>query len=153
MLRYLAIGLALASSLCSAQTNVLRAGKTETVKAKIGSTISVQVPFELREGYHVNSNTPSDKYLIPLQLTWQPGLLASTGVTFPKPTMEKYAFSEIPLSVFSGTFVLTTSFKVAPTAAPGPTAINGKLRYQACNNRECLAPRILDFAVQVDLVR
>jgi thiol:disulfide interchange protein DsbD len=153
MLRYLALGLALAASLCPAQINVLRVGKTETVKAKIGSTVAVRVPFELREGYHVNSHTPSDKYLIPLQLTWEPGLLAATAVTFPKPTMEKYAFSEIPLSVFSGTFVLTTNFKVAPTAPPGPTAVNGKLRYQACNNRECLAPRVLDVAIQVDLVR
>ena len=125
----------------------------ETVKAKIGSTLEVKVPFQLREGYHLNSNTPSDKYLIPLKLTWENGLLVAKDMTFPKPTMEKYAFSEIPLSVFSGTFAITTTFKVAPTAAPGPTAINGKLRYQACNNRECLAPRTMDVAIQVDLIR
>ncbi len=123
------------------------------VKAKIGSTLQVKVPFELREGYHVNSNTPSDKYLIPLKLTWDAGVMAAKDVTFPKPSLEKYAFSEVPLSVFSGTFEITTTFKVAPTAAPGPTAINGKLRYQACNNRECLAPRTMDVAIQVDLIR
>jgi hypothetical protein len=149
----LGLVLGLASSACSAQTNVLRAGKTETVKAKIGSTVEVKVPLELREGYHVNSNTPSDKYLIPLKLTWEDGVMLATGSTFPVPTMEKYSFSEVPLSVFSGTFEIKTSFKVAPTAAPGPAAINGKLRYQACNNRECLAPRTMDVAVQVDLVR
>jgi hypothetical protein len=67
--------------------------------------------------------------------------------------MEKYSFSPTPLSVFSGTFVITSKFKVAPTAAPGPMAVNGKLRYQACNDRECLAPQTLDVALQVNVTR
>jgi hypothetical protein len=143
----------LASSSCFAQTNVLKMGRAETAKAKIGSTVEVKIPFELAPGYHVNSNTPSDPYLIPLKLTWQQGSVAATDVAFPKPTLEKYSFSPTPLSVFSGTFFVTTKFKIAPTAAPGPTAAKGQLRYQACNDRECLAPKTIDVSAQLDLVR
>ena len=153
MLRYAVLSLLLASSLTFAQTNVLTVGRTQTVKAKIGSAVEIKLPLVLRTGFHVNSNTPSDPYLIPLRLTWDAGPVGSTAITFPTPTMEKYAFSPIPLSVFSGTFEITTKFKVAPTAQPGPTAINGKLRYQACNDRECLMPRTMNVALQVDLVR
>ncbi len=39
------------------------------VKAKPGSTVEAKVSLQLRQGYHVNSNTPSDDYLIPLKLT------------------------------------------------------------------------------------
>jgi len=41
-------------------------------------------------------------YLIPLRLQWEPGALAAVEVVFPKPEMQKYEFSEKPLSVFSG---------------------------------------------------
>ena len=153
MLRYAVLSLLLASSLTFAQTNVLTVGRTQTVKAKIGSAVEIKLPLVLRAGFHVNSNTPSDKYLIPLRLTWDAGPVASTAIVFPKPTMETYAFYPIPLSVFSGTFEITTKFQVAPTAQPGPAAINGKLRYQACNDRECLQPKTMNVALQVDLVR
>jgi hypothetical protein len=123
----------------------------QTLKAKAGATVDAKVSLQLREGYHVNSNTPSDSYLIPLKLTWTPGTLEAAGVTYPKPLMEKYSFSPTPLSVFSGTFDLTTKFKVPATAAIGPTSVSGKLRYQACNNTMCLPPKNLDVVLQVDI--
>jgi thioredoxin:protein disulfide reductase len=150
--------LLLVSSLCfaplaSAQSKALVQGKTETVKAKIGSTVEVRLPLELRDGFHVNSNAPLDKTLIPLKVTWTDGLMGSTKVVFPKPTLETFKFSKEPLSVFTGTFDVVTTFKVAPTAPPGPTAINGTIRYQACNDKGCQFPTTLNVAVQVMLTR
>lgn len=153
MLRYAALSLLATHALAFAQTNVLTVGRMQTVKAKIGSTVEVKLPLVLRPGFHVNSNPAADKYLIPLQLSWDPGLLEATSVVYPKPASEKYAFYPLPLLVYSGTFEVTTTFKVAPTAAPGPTAVNGRLLYQACNDRECLQPRTMNVALQVDLVR
>jgi uncharacterized protein len=120
---------------------------------KAGTTSEVKLKLALRTGYHVNSNTPSDKYLIPLKLTWNPGPAQVEEVVFPKPQMEKVTFSPNPLSVFTGQFELTTRFKVPATAQPGPSALIGKLRYQACNDRMCLTPKNLDVAMQVDIVR
>lgn len=153
MLRYAALCWLLAQALAFGQTNVLSVGRMPAVKAKIGSTVEVKVPLVLRPGFHVNSNPAADKYLIPLQLTWEPGLLAATSVVYPKPATEKYPFYPVPLQIYSGTFEVTTTFKVAPTAAPGPAAVNGTLRYQACNDRECLQPKTMKVAIQVDLVR
>jgi hypothetical protein len=153
MVRYLTLALLVSSSLSFAQTNVLTVGKIPTVKAKLGSTVTVKVPLELRAGFHLNSNTPSDKYLVPLKLTWDKGLMAATDVIFPKPSMETFEFQKTPLSVFTGNFEITTKFKVAPTAPPGPTAISGVLSYQACNNRECLQPKKIPVTLQVDMIR
>src|SRR5262245_23007133 len=99
--------------------------------------VEVRLPLELRDGFHVNSNTPADKTLIPLRVKWSEGLLGATDVVYPKSVMETYKFSKEPLSVFTGSFVVVTKFKVAPTASPGPMAINGEVRYQACNDRGC----------------
>ena len=115
--------------------------------------MEAKVSLQLRQGYHVNSNTPSDEYLIPLKLTWTPGALEAAGITYPKPLMEKYSFSQKPLSVFSGNFDLTTKFKVPATASVGQTSVSGKLRYQACNDNMCLPPKNLDVVLQVDIFK
>jgi hypothetical protein len=119
----------------------------------VGSTLTAKVTLQLRQGFHVNSNTPSEEYLIPLKLTWNPGVLSAPEVKYPKAQMEKMPFAEKPLSVFTGDFDIVTSFSVSPTAVPGPTAVTGKLRYQACNDRMCLPPKNVDVALQVDVVK
>jgi thiol:disulfide interchange protein DsbD len=136
-----------------AQGNVLNYVPAKKVTAKPGATVDSALPIELRSGYHVNSNTPSDDYLIPLRLTWNAGVLESTGFTFPKPQMEKYSFAEKPLSVYTGDFEIVTHFKVAASAAPGPATLTGKLRYQACNNTMCLPPKTLEVSLQVEIVK
>ena len=73
------------------------------------------------------------------------------AVEYPKPQMEKYSFSEKPLSVFSGEFEIVTRFK-APAAAPkGPQTLAGKLRYQACTSTMCLPPKTLAVQLQVEI--
>jgi len=136
-----------------AQPGVLNYVPPKKVIAKAGATVESALPVELRPGYHVNSNTPSDDYLIPLRLTWDAGLLEATGFTFPQAHMEKYRFSQKPLSVFMGDFQIITKFKVAANAAAGPATLTGKLRYQACNDSMCLPPKTLDVSLQVEIVK
>ena len=132
-----------------AQTNVLTIGPLKKVEAKAGATLEVKTPVVLQSGYHVNSNTPSESYLIPLRLTWEPGPLQAVAVVFPKPRMEKYEFSPVPLSVFTGDFELVTKFKVAADAPGGPGMAVGKLRYQACNHNSCLQPKTIEIKLPV----
>jgi thioredoxin:protein disulfide reductase len=141
------------AALSGQSITVLTLAPAAPVQAKIGATVDAKLPLQLRTGYHVQSNTPTDKYLIPLKLTWNPGPLEPATVIYPKPLMEKYSFSEMPQSVFSGNFELTTKFKVPTGAIAGPTAMTGKLRYQACNDNMCLPPKTIDVSLQVDVVR
>jgi DsbC/DsbD-like thiol-disulfide interchange protein len=147
-----------ALSVCSgflgqAQTNPLTIGPPEKLTAKAGSTVEVKTALQLRPGYHCNSNTPSDDYLIPLKLTWTPGPFESPEVAYPTPQMEKFSFSDKPLSVYTGDFVVVTKFKVAANANPGTAFVSGKLRYQACNDRMCLPPKTVDVSLPVDIVK
>lgn len=121
--------------------------------AKAGSTVETKLSVQLRAGYHCNSNTPSEDYLIPLKLTWNPGPLEQAQVVYPTPHNEKYAFSEKPLSVYTGDFEIATKFKVAASANTGTAFITGKLRYQACNDRMCLPPKTIDVSMPVDITK
>jgi DsbC/DsbD-like thiol-disulfide interchange protein len=126
---------------------------TEKVAAKAGSVAPVKLAVELRTGYHCNSNTPSDEYLIPLKLTWTSTPLEVAEVVYPKPQMERYSFSDKPLSVYTGSFDIVTRFKVPAGAPPGPAVISAKLRYQACTDRMCLPPKTVDLNVPIDILK
>ncbi|MGA3187210.1 MAG: protein-disulfide reductase DsbD domain-containing protein [Bryobacteraceae bacterium] len=145
---------ALLSSLCCfGQNNVLTIAPPEKVTAKIGAPAQVKLSLELRSGYHCNSNKPADDYLIPLKLTWTAGALEAPEVVYPAPQMEKYSFSENPLSVYTGNFELVTKFKVAASAMPGQVVATGKLRYQACTDRMCLPPKTIDVSIPIDILK
>ena len=92
------------SALAFAQMNVLTYTPPLTVTAKAGGTAEAALSVKLDAGYHVNSNTPSDPYLIPLRLTWNSGPLETVEIVFPPPRTEKFGFSQTPLSVFTGEF-------------------------------------------------
>jgi DsbC/DsbD-like thiol-disulfide interchange protein len=116
--------------------------EAQKLVVKRGATADAKIAVSVQPNFHVNSNTPSDAYLIPLKLTWTPGGALEPGaVAFPKPRMEKYEFSDKPLSVFTGDFDLTVKFKVPADAPQGPGIMVGKLRYQACNNNSCFPPK------------
>jgi hypothetical protein len=134
-----------------AQTDRLTVEPPQAVPAKRGATVQAKLKVVMQPGYHANSNTPSDDYLIPFKLTWTPGPLESPVVTYPKAQMEKYEFSEKPISVFTGNFELVTTFKVPAKATVGPSIMLGKLRYQACNNKACFPPKTVDVKLPVQV--
>lgn len=121
---------------------------------KTGETGAIALRFKLAPGHHTNSHKPSDEFLIPLKLTWEPTSAAPleiAGVEYPEGKMEKYAFSEKPLSVYTGDFTVTTRVKAPAGAAKGQRTLNGKLRYQACSDTMCFAPRTLAVQATVNI--
>jgi hypothetical protein len=147
-------GWALLVVLCAtvhAQQNVLTYAPPKTVTAKAGGAAEVALSLKLDAGYHVNSNTPSDPYLIPLRLTWNAGPLETVEIVFPTPRTEKFGFSQTPLSVFTGEFDIVTRFKVAKSANIGSGVLLGKLRYQACNDRMCLTPKTIEVSLPIEI--
>ncbi len=140
------------SSLLPAQSNILTVVAPPKITAKKNAVTTAKVAVQLRSGYHVNSNTPSDEYLIPLKLTWTPAPLELDSVHYPAPKHEKYEFSEKPLSVFTGDFEIETRFKTPASVAAGMQVISGKLRYQACTHKECFPPKTIDVKLSVDIV-
>ena len=126
----------------------LTVGQPQKVVGKRKDAAQIKVPVSILPGYHVNSNKPSEDYLIPLALKWTSlGALEGGVVAYPKPTLEKYDFADKPLSVYTGNFDLTVSFKVGATAPAGPGVATGKLTYQACNDRACFPPKTVEVNV------
>jgi hypothetical protein len=106
---------------------------------------------QVKNGFHVNSTTPDDEYLIPLRLTFNQGPLQVADITFPKPKMQTFQFATKPMSVYEGDIRTTAKLKIPANAPAGVQTLIGKLRYQACNDRMCLPPRTLEIKVPVEI--
>ena len=118
---------------------------------KKGAEAEIKVVVNVKPGYHVNSNKPADEYLIPLRLSFDATPLEAVSVHFPQPKMEKYTFSEKPLSVYSGSFEIVAKVKARADARAGMNFATAKLRYQACNDNSCLPPKTIDVRIPFDL--
>jgi hypothetical protein len=148
MRRLLTVALLCLPFLWAQSSGYLTVGRAPQVAGKRNAAVEAKIPVSVQPGFHVNSNTPSDEYLIPLKLTWtSTGALEGGAVAYPKPSLEKYEFAAKPLSVFTGDFSLGVTFKVAANAPAGPGAATGKLRYQACNDRACFPPKTVEVTV------
>ena len=107
----------------------------------------------LPEGLHVQSNKPRDPLLIPTVLTITP----PEGVTvkeivFPAAVDFKQGGADQPLAVFERIFAIGVQFNVAPTVASGEIVVPARLRYQACDDTVCFAPKTADTEWKLRIV-
>jgi hypothetical protein len=122
---------------------VVYAAEQQSVVA--GKRSVLELHFRVVEGFHVNSHTPKSELLIPTQLTLQP----AAGVKLAAaeyPAGISYSLAADPsekLDVYTGAFTV----KLPIVAEPGEHAVDGTLRYQACDQAACYPPKSLPVQV------
>ncbi len=147
------VGLFSLSALAQGSAKVVRVTPGESVyKIKRGNAAQIAVIIQVDEGYHINSNRPAEKYLIPttLKLERTAGL-STTPVIYPKAKQQKFEFSKKPLSVFEGKAVLKLTARALPSLARGAQTLKGKLTVQACNNQQCLRPQTIEMTIPLQI--
>ena len=118
------------------------------VTVKPGAEVRVPLTVRIRSGYHINSDKPAEDYLIPTQVVWDAAPLQVVRVEYPEAEIVSYPFSEKPLSVYSGEIEIVTVLEAPANAKPGET-LSGRLHYQACNDKACLAPVSTDISIPI----
>ncbi|MGB9605678.1 MAG: protein-disulfide reductase DsbD domain-containing protein, partial [Bryobacteraceae bacterium] len=116
-----------------------------------GQRAEVAVTVDIKPGCHVNSHLPGEDSLIPLRLSWESKPFRVLELSYPKPSLQKYEFSEKPLSVFSGTITIQTRLEAPPDAPRGPGILLGSLRYQACTDKLCFPPRTVQVRLPYEI--
>jgi DsbC/DsbD-like thiol-disulfide interchange protein len=124
-----------------------------TVVVKGKQSTPVEFTFHVQQGYHINSNQPSDPELIPTQLRFSlPGDLVIAKVQYPAGQLTSFPFNpNEKLSVYSGDVAIKAVVMAQAGSTPGVHTVHGELRYQACDNNSCYPPKKLpiDFEVKV----
>ena len=136
-------------ALAQGSAKVVKVSPGESVyKLKRGGSVQVAVNIEVDEGYHINSNRPAEKYLIATALKIEHiAGLTTTPVIYPKAKLQRFEFSQKPLSVFEGKAVLKLTARALASLATGSQTLKGKLTVQACNNQQCLRPQTIDVSI------
>lgn len=121
-------------------------------KVRQGSSFGAAVVLEIQNGYHINSNRPTEAYLIATVLDITPANGFTPGPrTYPAGSMKKFSFSAKPLSVYEGRAIIRFTVRAARNVPTGRQTIKGKLKVQACNDRACLAPKVIDVEIPVEV--
>jgi DsbC/DsbD-like thiol-disulfide interchange protein len=119
----------------------------EQVTIPAGQSTAVALHFRIASGLHINSHAPKDEFLIPtaLSIPVDSGIKLDSAV-YPQGT--EFVLPADPgtkLSVYTGDFAIQTRI----TAAPGDHLVQAKLRYQACDQQQCMPPKTATVAIDV----
>lgn len=117
-----------------------------------GESGEAVVKLQITNGYHVNANPPTFSYLkaTEIELTPADGI-AVEFITYPDPLTKKFSFSEKPLAVYEGETTVKAQLKADKTSKPGTHNLSAKLRVQACDDKVCYAPGVIDLVVPVNI--
>lgn len=126
---------------------ILKAAAEEARVAAGGAGEAV-VRLDIAEGWHVNANPPSDKFYIGTEVRAE----AQGGVTpgqpvYPPALTKKFEFSDQPLAVYEGRVAVRLPLRADASAAKGRQTFRARIRYQPCNDRECLQPRTIETEI------
>lgn len=115
--------------------------KVKPVTLNKGGNAIVTLEVEVAKNFHVQANPASQPNLIPTTLTMEslPGIKVGTP-EYPKGESYKLAGTPTEVMAYGGTFKIKFSLEAEPTASSGKLTLNGKLRYQACNEKTCFFP-------------
>ena len=117
------------------------------------SLVKLAVLAQVAAGYHINDHKPSLDYLIPTKFEVDPSdKFTVKSVVYPKGTLKKFQFSDIPLSVYEGKVVVGVLLQAAKNVPAGTYSLKAKFAYQACNDHACLGPTSVPVALTIKVV-
>lgn len=119
----------------------------EQVTVSAGKPQPVELHFRIAPGFHINSHTPKEDYLIPTVFS----VPDSSGVRLASASYPDGVDFTLPLdpstklSVYTGEFAIQTKL-IAPR---GNHLVQASLRYQACDQNACMPPKTITVPIDV----
>lgn len=135
------------------------AANAQTVKGSIaggtvtrGTAARGTVVLNIPGGLHVNSSRPSGEYMIPttVKVTSTAGVKVGR-VTYPRGVDRKFDFSQKAINVYEGRVVFPFTVTPAATFRGRQVVVNVTVRYQACTNEVCYAPKTKSITIKANV--
>ncbi len=119
----------------------------EQVTVPAGKSSPVPLHFRIAPGFHINSHTPKEDYLIATTFA----VPEDSGVRLESASYPDGADFTLPLdpstklSVYTGEFAIQAHI----VAARGNHLVQASLRYQACDKNACMPPKTITVPIDV----
>ncbi|MCA9089921.1 MAG: hypothetical protein KDA90_14960, partial [Planctomycetaceae bacterium] len=116
----------------------------------VGQPTKVAVVIDVVDGWHINANPAQPDYVIPTTLTGKTkGGATLTGARYPAGHEFNVEGIDEALSVYEGKIVLYGTITVPESAAAGADELQIGIKYQACNDENCLRPVTIPLSGKV----
>lgn len=117
-----------------------------------GDTFELILELTVSPGYHINSSKPEDEFLVPTSPEFKElPVLKLKEVIFPPAVKKKFRFSEKMLSVYEGQIKVKVRLELSDDFCGSSLEVEGKVRYQACNDEACLRPMTAPFKINLKI--
>ena len=125
---------------------------TNTFAQETGITVNavfsrgkIAVVLDLPAPWHVNANPASAPEFIPTTLTFAPNPSATFGrISYPPGKTVNVPWADTPVSLYSGQTII-----FADVTVTGSTTLTGALKYQACDDHVCYAPKTVPVKIDI----
>jgi DsbC/DsbD-like thiol-disulfide interchange protein len=130
-----------------------RASAPKPATVAPGGEFEVGLTLTIKPGYHIYANPPGSEDVIATALTLKSGAKAELlEVNYPDGESKVLAASgKAKVNVYEKETTLTARVRLAPDASPGTSTVVLRVRYQACDDRACLAPATLEVPATVEV--
>jgi hypothetical protein len=119
----------------------------EQITIQASKPVPVPLHFRIAPGFHINSHTPKEDYLIPTAFS----IPESSGVRLASAAYPAGGDFTLPLdpstklSVYTGEFTIDARL----VAERGNHLVQASLRYQACDKNACMPPKTITVPIDV----
>lgn len=118
-----------------------------------GETIDVAFVLDILPGWHINGPVAADQFLISCTLGIDENdAIEVVEIFFPDPETRSFSYSEVELQIYEGKVVLGARVKLGKTVPLGEAVVKASFLYQACDDRSCMPPETLEFAIPIQVV-
>jgi uncharacterized protein YyaL (SSP411 family) len=123
-----------------------------TQRPVAGATVEAAVALEIKPGWHLYANPTGVEILKPTTLDLEPGQSAADlRVTYPAGQAKVLgSLGQEKVSLYEGKVEIPVKFALAKDTKPGTLTLRFRLRYQACDDKVCLAPASLTIPLELD---
>lgn len=122
-----------------------------TLEIKPGGSARTAIAVRLPEGFHMNSDKPRDPNLIPITVSMEAVSGVAAVAAFPEAIDLKQEGSAEPLRVFEREFAIGLQINATADAATGPYTLPLRVRYQACDEKQCYLPITAPLALSLSV--
>lgn len=120
------------------------------VIVEAGRSAEAGVTVLIAEGFHIQANPASDRFLIPTELKLEPsGGIEPGEPAYPPGRPHRLQGATSDLSTYEGSIRIRLPLRAAKDSKQGVRILRGSLRYQACDTRRCFPPATAPVEVAV----
>ena len=130
-----------------------KVAEPEPKVVEAGGFFEVAVTLSIKDNYHLYANPAGSDDVMPTVISLAPNApVRLAQIRYPQGESKNLAASgDARVLVYEKDVTLFVKLRVPPDPKPGATSVPLRVRYQACDDKACLAPVTLEIPVTIEV--